>query len=329
MNKNILIVLFGGFLVAVLVAILLQAMLGGSTKNKSAEMKNIQILVAAKNLKVGKELKEGDLKWQKWPEDNAFIGAIIRDGEQPSNEAAQGKLLRSLVEGQPMHTSLIVEDDKGDFLSANVSKGMRAVGLSVKSHVLADRLIRPGDFVDVMVTYRVRVNTKNNPEAKSLVNRYATETIIENVRVLAIDKNDTKAVDEEDGKKKKKKKSSKKASLTLEVKPNDAEALVLADKMGDIGLALRSIGDVQDSSHDQSTTDVGLSRVMTKLSNMSGVGPKSSVVRIYNGSQMEEVRGRGGAIPEDNDVQFSVDDPEEEIEIDQKSLIELLVGSEE
>jgi len=154
----------------------------------------------------------------------------------------------------------------------------------------ADRLVRPGDYVDVMVTYRVRVNTRNNPEAKSLVNRYATETIIENVRVLAIDKNDTKAVDEaEDSKKKKKKKSSKKASLTLEVLPKDAEALVLADKMGDIGIALRSIGDEKDPQHSQSTTDVGMSKVMTKLSNMTGA---SSAVRIYNGDVMDEVRAR-------------------------------------
>lgn len=303
MNKNILIVLAGGFLIAVLVAILLQATLGGSKKDTSLDTERVQILVAAKNLSVGKKLKSGDMKWQDWPKDNAFMGAIIREGDQSTKDAVQGKLLRSLVEGQPMHMSLVSDDDKGDFLSANVAKGMRAVGISVKSHVLADRLVRPGDFVDVMVTYKVRVNTRANPEAKSLVNRYATETIIENVRVLAIDKNDTKAIDEAEsgGKKKKKKKSSKKASLTLEVKPSDAEALVLADKMGDIGLALRSIGDVVNPDNDQSTTDVGMSRVMTKLSNMTGT---SSSVRIYNGEQMNEVKPRKNVT--NNAVDFDI-----------------------
>ena len=306
MNRNVIIILVGGFLVAMMVALLMQSMLGKTKKSETVDTQRVEILVAAKNLSVGKELKEGDLTWKEWPEDSAFMGAIIRDGEQPAHEAAYGKLLRSLSEGQPMHMSLLVEDNKGDFLSANVAKGMRAVGISVKSYVLADRLVRPGDHVDVMMTYRVRVNTRDNPEAQSLVNRYATETILKNVRVLAIDKNDTKAVDEaEDTKKKKKKKSAKKAILTLEVKPSDAETLVLADKMGDIGIALRSIGDVQEPNHDQTTTDVGMSKVMTKLSNMTGT---SSAVRVYNGDVMSEVRGRQDT--SQNAVDFDVtEDP--------------------
>lgn len=318
MNRNIVIVLIGGFLVAVLVAILLQASMGSSKKGKDLDAERIQILVAAKDLTVGRELKSGDLKWQDWPKDASFGGAIIRDGQQPASEAAQGKLLRSLVSGQPMHMSLVVEDDQGDFLSANVTKGMRAVGVSVKSHVLADRLIRPGDFVDVMVTYRVRVNTRKNPEAQSLVNRYATETVIENVRVLAVDKNDTKAIDEEeDGKKKKRKKSSKNAILTLEVTPENAEKLVLATKMGSIGLALRGIGDAGNPKTAKSTTDVGMSQVMTKLSDMSGTGASSSTVRIYNGSQLQEVRARGAKKENNNNVEFSVEDSPQETDEDE------------
>lgn len=325
MNKNILIVLAGGFLVAVLVAVLLQASLGGSKKDKSLDENRVQILVAAKNLSVGKDLKTGDLKWQDWPKDTVFGGAIIRDGEQAASEAAQGKLLRSLVEGQPMHMSLVVEDDKGDFLSANVSKGMRAVGISVKSHTLADRLIRPGDFVDVMVTYRVRVNSRDNPEAQSLVNRYASETVIENVRVLAVDNNDTKAIDEEEDGKKKKKKSSKKAVLTLEVTPKDAEKLVLATKMGTIGLALRGIGDVQDPKNTKATTDVGMSKVMTTLSKMTGT---TSGVRIYNGDQMSDVKAR--QVTTGENVDFSVEDaplPEQNITITPEALEQM--GDEE
>lgn len=305
MNKNVLIILAGGFLVAILVAVLVQSTLSGSKKNTD-EKPRVQILVAAKNLSVGKELGGGDLKWQIWPEDTLFAGAIIRDGEQQPTDALQGKLLRSLVEGQPVHMSLVVEDDKGDFLSANVQKGMRAVGLAVKSHVLADRLIRPGDFVDVIVTYRVRVNTRTNPEAQSIVNRYASETVIENVRVLAIDNNDTKAVDEEEegGKKKKRKKSSKKATVTIEVDPENAEKLVLANKMGDVNLALRSIGDNSVPKTDRTTTDVGMSKVMTNLSSLNGT---SSAVRIYEGTQIKEVQARK-IEPKKSGVDFNVED---------------------
>ncbi len=326
MNKNILIIIAGGFLVAVLVAVLLQSMLGGS--NKEEETQAIQILVAAKDLSVGKELKEGDLRWQNWPEDTIFSGAIIRDGEQPAVEALEGKLLRSLAEDQPVSLSLVVEDDKGNFLSANVAKGMRAVGVSVKAYTLADRLVRPGDYVDVMMTYKVNVNTRRNPEAASLVNRYATETVLENIKILAIDSNDTKAVDEEEenGKPKKKKKSSKNATVTLEVTPEGSEKLVLADRLGDIGFALRAIGDDKTSKTSPSTTDVEMSDVMTKLTKMTGA---SSAVRIYNGDNMVEVRGRR-LDDKENKVDFSVEQeaaPEQNIVITPEALRQL--GNEE
>lgn len=320
MNKNILIVLAGGFLIAILVAVMVQAALNGN-KKEAVPVASMEVLVAAKKLNVGREIRSGDLKWQKWPEDALFPGAVIRDGgEQAPTDAVTGKLLRPLEEGQPVHMNVVVADDQGDFLSANVRKGMRAVGVSVKAHVLADRLIRPGDFVDVMVTYRVRVNTRTNPEAQSLVNRYASETVIENIRILAIDNNDTKAVDEEEeGSKKKRKKSSKKATVTLEVDPENAEKLVLADKMGDIGLALRAIGDNSNPSNDKTTTDVGMSRVMTNLSSMNGT---SSAVRIYSGGEMQEVEARN-VVPAGGGIDFSVEEapqPNQTIYIDPAAL---------
>ncbi len=303
MNKNIIIVLAGGFLIAVLVALIVQSSLSGSKKD-DAPVKQVQILVASKDMKTGHEIKSGDFQWQPWPEETMFIGAIIRDGDQSPMEAASGKLLRPLVKGQPVHMTLVTEEDKGDFLSANVQKGMRAVSISVKKHVIADRLVRPGDFVDIMLTYRMRINARQNPDAQNLVNRYATETVIENVRVLAIDKEDTKAVDEaeEDGGKKKKKKVSKKATLTLEVSPQQAEQLMLSDEMGDIGVALRSIGDNGVTTDDKTTTDVHMSRVMTELSNMRET---SSGVRIYSGPVMQEVQARNAK--QDGAVNFNLE----------------------
>ncbi len=289
MNKNILIVLAGGFLIAILVALVVQSSLKGSKTEEISE-ERVEILVAARDLKTGHEIKMGDFKWQTWPEETMFIGAIIRDGEQSTTEAVSGKLLRPLVEGQPVHMTLVTEEDKGDFLSANVQSGMRAVSISVKKHVIADRLIRPGDFIDIMVTYRVRINARSNPDAQNLVNRYATETVIENVRVLAIDKEDTKAVDEaEEEGSKNKKKVAKSATVTIEVKPEDAEKLMLSDEMGDIGISLRSIGDNGTIPNDRTTTDVRMSRVMSELSSLRET---SSGVRVYNGAVMREMEAR-------------------------------------
>lgn len=294
MNKNIIIVLAGGFLIAVLVAVLVQSSMNKEPEVEIVVEQKAEILVAAKNLKTGQEIKSGDLKWQTWPKDSVFIGAMVRDGDESPTDVAKGKLLRPLVEGQPVHMTLLTEQDQGEFLSANIQKGMRAVGISVKSHVISDRLFRPGDFVDVMMTYRVRVNSRENPDAQSLVNRYATETVIENIRILAIDAEDTKAVDaaEEDGQKKKKK-VGKRATVTVEVTPDNAEKLMLADEMGDLAIALRSIGDNSASKRDRTTTDVGMSNVLGSLSEMRQT---SSGVRIYNGIEPQEVRARNANV---------------------------------
>lgn len=305
MNKNIMIVLVGGFFVALLVAVMVNAALSGADKKETKDVKKVQILVAAKNLPVGKELNEGDLKWQSWPEDAMFIGAVIRDGEQQPSEAVSGKLSRSLSESQPVHMNMLIAEDKGDFLSANVSKGMRAVGVEVKKEVVADRLIKPGDHVDVIVTYRVRVNTKNNPDAQALVNRYASETVIENVRILAIDSNDIAAVDEVENGKSKKVKGSRNAIVTLEVDPKGVEEILLADKLGDIGFALRPLGEEEDTKHSKMTTDIGMSQVMTNLTNLNGT---SSSVRIYDGNQVREVRGRSERDTFESNVDFDVED---------------------
>ncbi|HPD83045.1 MAG: Flp pilus assembly protein CpaB [Alphaproteobacteria bacterium] len=323
MNKNVLIVLAGGFLIAVLVAVMVQSMLGGSKKEEIGT-ERIEILVAAKKLKTGHNVGNGDLKWQIWPEDAVFTGAVIRDGEQQPTEAAKGKLLRPLEIDQPLHMSMLVEEDQGDFLSANIQKGMRGVGISVKSAVLADRLIRPGDFVDVLVTYQVRVNTRDNPDAQNLVNRYATETVIQNVRVLAVDSDDKKAIDEEETNVKKKK-SATKAIVTLEVTPEAAEKLVLSNKMGEIGLALRSIGDNANVADDNTTTDVGMSRVMTDLSLMRET---TSGIRIYNGIEMNEVQGRNPRPEQSVNFDVQSNEPQPVINLDPATL-EGLVNEEQ
>ena len=71
MNTTALIVLGGAIVVAVLVALLVQMALGGKKEEvKVAAAPKVEILVASKDLGVGKTLKGGDLKWQTWPKDN-------------------------------------------------------------------------------------------------------------------------------------------------------------------------------------------------------------------------------------------------------------------
>lgn len=273
MNRNVLIVLAGGFVIAILVAMLVQASLG--SKKKDTVEKKVEILVAMRDLKVGNELGEKDVKWQAWPETMLFDGAIIKTGDTLAHKALEGRLKERVASGQPLHKKVMVDANKGNMLSASLREGYRAVGIKVPVETIAGGLIGPGDYVDVVMTYSLS-RTGNSTVAR----KYASETILENIRVLGID---TKSVAQDLSDDGKKKKGKSKLTVTLEVTPEGAEQISLANEMGDIALALRSLGDSGAVAGDNRTTDIGMSKVLTEMS-----GGGSSGVRIYHGNQVQQ-----------------------------------------
>jgi pilus assembly protein CpaB len=283
MNKNVMIVLVGGFVVAILVAVLVQASLGG--KKTEEQGPKTQVLVAAKDLAVGTELSPGDLKWQTWPGDQAFAGAIVREGEQKADEALTGKLIQRVAMGQPVLPTFIFKEGRGNLVAASLGKGMRAIAIPVKADTMAGGFVAPGDFVDVILSYQVATNSRDNPSVASLVSKQASETILQNIKVLAVDQEAARSED----------KAKIARTVTLEVSVSDAERLALAANMGDLTLTLRGIGDEAKIEGASTTTDVQVGQIMQDVARLQGggSGPGGSV-RVYNGDAVEDVRTRSG-----------------------------------
>jgi pilus assembly protein CpaB len=266
-----------------------------------------QILVAARDLRIGSELVEGDLRWQEWPKNALFAGAIVREDVETPEEALSGRLNRNISADEPVLESAIVKDE-GNYLAATLDKGMRAIAINVKADTMAGGFIGPGDYVDVLLTYENRIDTdKDDDLAKRVTNtnisKYATETILENVRVLAVDQLAKR--DEEDAKIGK--------TVTLAVSLKDAEKLALSSEMGNLTLALRSIGDNDVTVQKWPViTDRRLTRILDELykeyfekraqieagedpdlmDSANTAGVRAPIVRIYNGSLVEEVPAR-------------------------------------
>ena len=285
MNKNVMIVLAGGFVVAILVAVLVQASLGGKKTEDTGP--RTEVLVAAKDLSIGTELTPGDLKWQAWP-GSAFSGAIVRKKEESADEALTGKLIAKVSSGQPVLSSYIFKEGKGNIVAATLGKGMRAVAIPVKADTMAGGFVTPGDYVDVIMSYEVETDSRDNPSVSSLVSKDASETILRNIKVLAVDQ---ESVREDEA-------AKIARTVTLEVSASDAEKLALATNMGDLTLALRGIGDVDPPQLNSATTDVQVGKVLRDVAVLNGGGAGASgTVRVYNGTVMQEVRTRssGGA----------------------------------
>ena len=288
MNKNILIVLGGAVLAAVLVAVLVQVTLGG--KKSSTVTDGVEVLVAAKDLKKGRELEEGDLTWKEWPEDSLFKGAITRDDGQEAHEALEGRIDRGFSKGEAVVRRAILKDTKGNYVAARLNPGERAVSIKVNAEGMVAGFIAPGSYVDVILTYKHRVTIDDDsPDVMAMLqlnlDDIATETILERVRVLAIDQ---KAEREEDDKIKVGK------TVTLAVPIRDAEKLALASEMGDITLAMRGVGDDAPNEKAPAITDARMTSIddeifeeYEKVREESGVA--ANTVRIYNGGVIQQV----------------------------------------
>jgi pilus assembly protein CpaB len=107
---------------------------------------------------------------------------------------------------------------------------MRAITVPVNASTSVAGFVFPGDRVDIMLTQEV-TGGGDGPALK------VTETVVRNVRVLATDQRiDSKG---EDGKTEVKTFSN----VTFEATPRIAEKIAVAQSIGQLSLALRSIAD--------------------------------------------------------------------------------------
>lgn len=291
MNKNIIIVLGGAIAVAMVVAILVQVSLGGKEEVKVVEEKKVQVLVASRDLGIGREIQDGDLRWQEWPVGSVFDGAVVREDGMRASDALAGRIRRQVAAGEPVLRTVILSESKGNFVAASLEAGMRAVAIKVSAETMVGGFIGPGDFVDVILTYKESIRTDDDdPAVQAMIelnlDKTATETILQKVKVLAVDQTATRGGDEDDSKIKVGK------TVTLAVSAQDAEKITLAAQIGELTLSLRGVGDESIVSKDWSTiSDARLTTIgdeiygeYDKMKNDTGINP--NIVRIYNGNQV-------------------------------------------
>lgn len=285
MNKSVLLIMGGALIVAITVALIVQAKLSPKSSGADAP-KMTEILVANKLLVVGDVLNAADLRWQSWPESGLFKGVIRKTAEKSKIEDLEelkAPLRRSIEAGEPVTRQALVPDVKGgnNFLSARIGAGMRAVAISVKANTMVGGFMAPGDHVDVLLSYAPNLPDVPEEMTDQIVRRYASQTILENVKVLAVDQN---ATDENRPAKVAK-------TITLEVTQEGAQILALADRMGDLSLALRRIGDKDEpTSVVPITTDATTSAIVKKVNEMNRQNKNAGgTIRMYSGSQIMNV----------------------------------------
>lgn len=288
-----MIVLGGAVAVALVVALLVQVSLGGKKQPSVQQEAKVEVLVASKNLRMGQELAAGDMRWQSWPQGSVFPGAVVREDAQNADEVFEGRLARNVAEGEPLIRTALVRESKGNFVAASLEPGERAVAIEVSASSMVGGFIGPGDFVDVILTYKETIRTEDNdPRVQSMIelnlDRMATETILQNVKVLAVDQSAMRGEEEniKVGK-----------TVTLAVGIQEAERLALAAELGDLLLSLRGVGDNQFVEKQWPTiSDARLTNVADEIfeeyKKIKKTGASSNNVRIYSGEQVTSTPAR-------------------------------------
>ena len=193
-----------------------------------------EVLVAAQDIPMGTALGETSVSWQVWPRAAISELMIVKSASPHELDDVKGSMTRvAFLRGEPIRQDKLVKGGQGGFMSAILPTGMRAVAIKIDNSgdSTAGGFILPNDRVDVVRVYRDDEATKARG-AEVL----GTQTILTNVRVLAIGQN----IQEENGKK-----VVAGGNATLELDPAQSELVVLAQHTGgsNLHLILRSLVD--------------------------------------------------------------------------------------
>ncbi|WP_102961042.1 Flp pilus assembly protein CpaB [Mangrovicella endophytica] len=192
-------------------------------------IKLTEVLVTERDLAMGTTVDDA-LGWQKWPEEGAGPTFILRSQRPDAIEELKGSVARqSFFAGEPVREAKLIKADHG-FMSAILPAGKRAIAVQIAADTSAGGFILPDDHVDIIMARR-----RTDQNGSSGGDQFDTETVLQNLRVLAIDQ----TIEEQNGAK-----VVVGSTATLEVDAQQAEALTAAQLMAEkLVLSLRSLAD--------------------------------------------------------------------------------------
>ena len=248
-----LIILIGAAIAAIAAAFLVRNLVDAtpsqavqSTVVETVEVSETKVLVAARDLMIGDVVTVDDLEWADWPEDNVVEGYLTEESSPEAIEEWAGTVVRiPMFELEPILTKKLVAKGDTGTMAALVKPGMRAISVEISTESASGGFILPNDYVDVIMTYQMTFVGPDGAPAEQTT----SETILQNVRVLAIDQIHTKDSETEGP-------YQVGNTATLEVNNKEAELIALAERKGRLTLSLRPWSDVGDTFEREARVDL-------------------------------------------------------------------------
>ena len=182
------------------------------------------IVVASRDIEAGTALAETDLSTIKVDSGN------LPDGAFTTNAPAVGKVLKiRITKGQPVLPSVLADDGAGYGVAATLPKGFRLVTVDINDITGVAGFIQPQSRVDIVST----LQSDGKPVSK---------TLLQSVLVFAVGSrtNPTAPIDPNA--------PQQSHTITLLVKPEDAERIELAATTTRLRMVLRNGRDTEDKA---------------------------------------------------------------------------------
>lgn len=203
-------------LVIALSAGLIAMLLAARWLNAQGSLTTVKLAIAAQDVPLGASIETEAIKFIEWPR-NAIPAGAFQDAT-----ALQGRVARLMIaRDEPILESRLAPVGAKAGLSAVIAQGKRAITVRVNDVIGVAGFALPGNFVDVILSTQ-----KEGPKDGQNISKI----VLENILVLAV--GDEAAREETRPKVVK--------AVTLEVSPQQAEAIDLARSVGQLSLVLRN-----------------------------------------------------------------------------------------
>lgn len=231
--------------------------------------------VAARPLSRGTLARDEDFTIRSVAPERVPAGAIL---ETPDSKAGlPGSLVRKFVDaGSPITLQDILRPKDRGFLASVLAPDSRAISIKVDEETGVSGLIRPGDYVDVVLT---QVFDKADPARRAL-----SETVLRNVRIIAIDQEIAqggRAISAAVGK--------IAQTVSLELSPEQVKKVTVAKQLGTLSLAVRSAIDQWEKADAGAMSSCDVS---PELARQNAIAGQSAAVMVHSGGEVKQYQVR-------------------------------------
>jgi pilus assembly protein CpaB len=207
------------------------------------------------------------------PPQDVPAGAIVETSD--TKAGLPGSLVRKFVEtGSPITLADVLRPQDRGFLASVLAPDSRATSIRVDEESGVSGLIRPGDYVDVVLTQMF--------EKGESARRALSETILRNVRVIAIDQEIVqggRAPAAAIG-------GAKPAqTVSLELAPDQVNKVTVARQIGKLSLTVRSAVDQVDTGNPGAMSSCDVS---PELARQNAVAGQTTAVVVHSGGEVKQ-----------------------------------------